>query len=110
MIRRPPRSTLFPYTTLFRSLVEPGADLQQRGDAPASAYPAGGGIGDFRQYLEKRALAGAVTADDADDLPLLHGEGDIAQRPDDLLGRSLAERRAQQPHQLVAHLGFLMRG
>src|SRR5688572_32728249 len=24
MIRRPPRSTLFPYTTLFRSGVEPG--------------------------------------------------------------------------------------
>src|SRR5256885_5500985 len=24
MIRRPPRSTLFPYTTLFRSQVEPG--------------------------------------------------------------------------------------
>src|SRR2546426_12482785 len=24
MIRRPPRSTLFPYTTLFRSLREPG--------------------------------------------------------------------------------------
>src|SRR2546426_12846431 len=23
MIRRPPRSTLFPYTTLFRSIVEP---------------------------------------------------------------------------------------
>src|SRR5436190_9224186 len=28
MIRRPPRSTLFPYTTLFRSLLEPrGCDL-----------------------------------------------------------------------------------
>src|SRR2546430_17566211 len=27
MIRRPPRSTLFPYTTLFRSLVHPGAVL-----------------------------------------------------------------------------------
>src|SRR2546425_7368829 len=25
MIRRPPRSTLFPYTTLFRSLVQEGA-------------------------------------------------------------------------------------
>src|SRR5258707_11829976 len=25
MIRRPPRSTLFPYTTLFRSRQEPGA-------------------------------------------------------------------------------------
>src|SRR5437868_9845846 len=27
MIRRPPRSTLFPYTTLFRSLPIEGADL-----------------------------------------------------------------------------------
>src|SRR2546427_2701393 len=26
MIRRPPRSTLFPYTTLFRSAVAPGAE------------------------------------------------------------------------------------
>src|SRR2546430_12944699 len=26
MIRRPPRSTLFPYTTLFRSLGAPGLD------------------------------------------------------------------------------------
>src|SRR2546430_11720242 len=24
MIRRPPRSTLFPYTTLFRSILQPG--------------------------------------------------------------------------------------
>src|SRR2546430_10229864 len=33
MIRRPPRSTLFPYTTLFRSLaerVEAGGDLLER--------------------------------------------------------------------------------
>src|SRR2546422_3890193 len=28
MIRRPPRSTLFPYTTLFRSLPEPGTPGQ----------------------------------------------------------------------------------
>src|SRR3712207_8811836 len=34
MIRRPPRSTLFPYTTLFRSrlLVGAGADERRRGD------------------------------------------------------------------------------
>src|SRR2546422_11221562 len=30
MIRRPPRSTLFPYTTLFRSLREDGLDVVQR--------------------------------------------------------------------------------
>src|SRR3712207_7034746 len=27
MIRRPPRSTLFPYTTLFRSIVRDGGEL-----------------------------------------------------------------------------------
>src|SRR5256885_17124028 len=29
MIRRPPRSTLFPYTTLFRSLAAGGAQMEQ---------------------------------------------------------------------------------
>src|SRR5258706_9126690 len=31
MIRRPPRSTLFPYTTLFRSLRAEGVELAQPG-------------------------------------------------------------------------------
>src|SRR3989442_2442692 len=38
MIRRPPRSTLFPYTTLFRSTFRPGA--------VAHPFPAGGRGGD----------------------------------------------------------------
>src|SRR5258708_24941784 len=39
MIRRPPRSTLFPYTTLFRSLKNLGApDLEQRGRR-SQVYP-----------------------------------------------------------------------
>src|SRR2546422_6947687 len=33
MIRRPPRSTLFPYTTLFRSVLEITAHGQPAGDA-----------------------------------------------------------------------------
>src|SRR3712207_7774850 len=33
MIRRPPRSTLFPYTTLFRSDAEAGDGLAGLGDA-----------------------------------------------------------------------------
>src|SRR5256884_6463092 len=31
MIRRPPRSTLFPYTTLFRAMVDPAEKLAARG-------------------------------------------------------------------------------
>src|SRR3712207_8196340 len=40
MIRRPPRSTLFPYTTLFRSsrtVVPSSASVSGRGAGPASA-------------------------------------------------------------------------
>src|SRR3712207_8153944 len=43
MIRRPPRSTLFPYTTLFRShrhhRVERGAQPGRRGRRPAGLVP-----------------------------------------------------------------------
>src|SRR2546429_4574704 len=35
MIRRPPRSTLFPYTTLFRSVPAEGGPRYQEGRSPA---------------------------------------------------------------------------
>src|SRR2546427_3411675 len=38
MIRRPPRSTLFPYTTLFRSDVLAAQDLQACGIDPAQQF------------------------------------------------------------------------
>src|SRR5260370_23871041 len=52
MIRRPPRSTLFPYTTLFRSIVTDGT-----GSHPSSrTYPPGR----LRALREREALQ-AVT-------------------------------------------------
>src|SRR3712207_7498002 len=48
MIRRPPRSTLFPYTTLFRSLLlEAFADARQRMAAAASLVLVGGRPGEW---------------------------------------------------------------
>src|SRR3712207_7418272 len=41
MIRRPPRSTLFPYTTLFRSARR--ADRRRRSDRRVGAVPRGDG-------------------------------------------------------------------
>src|SRR3712207_9590747 len=38
MIRRPPRSTLFPYTTLFRSLGFPLTELIENRDYPGSSH------------------------------------------------------------------------
>src|SRR3989442_10233606 len=51
MIRRPPRSTLFPYTTLFRSHHDRGGSgrVQPRGDQPG-ADPRGG-----RAHVLRRA-------------------------------------------------------
>src|SRR3712207_8041921 len=39
MIRRPPRSTLFPYTTLFRSADESHGDREQHAHGDAAAEP-----------------------------------------------------------------------
>src|SRR5947208_11374947 len=44
MIRRPPRSTLFPYTTLFRSWARP--EFSQGGPARGSRGPPGDGSTD----------------------------------------------------------------
>src|SRR3712207_7053457 len=56
MIRRPPRSTLFPYTTLFRSL------LQRIRPAPAQGSEAGrtgdGGPGRARRRVARSPLSG----------------------------------------------------
>src|SRR2546427_5242729 len=61
MIRRPPRSTLFPYTTLFRSPPDPGG-------AAAAGHPgddSGGGGGDQGRPARGRACgqAGRRAAD-----------------------------------------------
>src|SRR3712207_8561638 len=40
MIRRPPRSTLFPYTTLFRSLLERARVVDQRNASRLEHVPA----------------------------------------------------------------------
>src|SRR2546422_3171044 len=57
MIRRPPRSTLFPYTTLFRSLVVGPHDRDQRHVGPHCPR-------------EKRRIDDAILIDGD------HGEGD----------------------------------
>src|SRR5690606_42079775 len=66
MMRRPPRSTLFPYTTLFRSggalrsdlpRGGEGADRQERGRArrPRAGHGRGGGEGAHRRRLAARS-------------------------------------------------------
>src|SRR5260221_3449247 len=76
MIRRPPRSTLFPYTTLFRSAAIDG-HLALVGGLLARDHP------------EERRLAGPVGTDEAHLLPLLERRGGLDE--EDLAATLLAD-------------------
>src|SRR3712207_8641659 len=64
MIRRPPRSTLFPYTTLFRSIGRaeddrdvPGAGVHVEGgeEHPADVVAAGHEVGDHQVGQDRKS-------------------------------------------------------
>src|SRR3712207_7900880 len=66
MIRRPPRSTLFPYTTLFRSLPLKVIKKRIEGGMPIASGESGG---DLSRVLEDRTytkeeLADAIESED----------------------------------------------
>src|SRR6266498_4736039 len=83
MIRRPPRSTLFPYTTLFRS--RPGAG--QLAD-PFGAAPVDGGLDD----REDRALQGRGDQDLGPALVPVEGVGCLV-----VAGRELPDLLEHEP-------------
>src|SRR5256885_5592394 len=89
MIRRPPRSTLFPYTTLFRSLA--------RGSRHQLHQPARAGMAD-RGAVELAFLPG----DGVDDRPviLLRSEEHTSelQSPCNLVCRLLLEKKKTRLH------------
>src|SRR2546422_7346325 len=57
MIRRPPRSTLFPYTTLFRSGFGMGKEINANLAKGAAEVGVAMGVGSQRAALEKPDLA-----------------------------------------------------
>lgn len=63
-------------------LVETRADLQEAGDAAPRADSAHGRASDLTEEFQQGGLAGAVLADNANDISLLDLEVDIAERPD----------------------------
>ena len=78
-------------------LVEAGAHLEQRADAPTDLDSTLGRLGDAREHLEQRALACAIAADHADDRARGDVERDIFERPDLVsadFGRTIGARAA----------------
>src|SRR3989442_15200701 len=104
MIRRPPRSTLFPYTTLFRSLCGPVAVRQrERTRAPDQGHRRGDALGrggrchPFERALDRathREAHGPEVELDAERLRL-------RRNPEDALGDGVEDVEALE---LVARL------
>src|SRR5256885_6964214 len=98
MIRRPPRSTLFPYTTLFRSRLErqcvpaAGVAARQSRGAPALARHAGVVFGLARGRggvpARRSAAAGARSEEHTSEL----------QSPCNLVCRLLLEKKKPAEH------------
>src|SRR3712207_5144378 len=110
MIRRPPRSTLFPYTTLFRSLVNPlNPNLR---DAPTALRKAGDVLGLTLVPMEARV------ADEVDAAFEIASGIDGLHVPDDsnIAGRPRARARiveltmARRIPVASTHLGFARDG
>src|SRR5262245_63648216 len=96
MLRPHPRSTLFPYTTLFRSLVVVGRDHEQ-----AVGTDARGGL----RELER--LGGRVRPDTGDHLPLAADR--LGDRPEqvDLLDRK--STRLNSSHLGISYAVFCLK-
>src|SRR6266498_5416193 len=69
MIRRPPRSTLFPYTTLFRS---PGRQVRRRVDRAVVSHEEQRGGMDLEVEMGRSPRRVAGVADEADHVPPAH--------------------------------------
>src|SRR5258708_27538199 len=91
MIRRPPRSTLFPYTTLFRSvLLEAAADGED--DV--------GGLRKFRR--RQRSVGGAAEAADAEREHMILRERALAVE-------DRKSTRLNSSHQIISYAVFCLK-
>src|SRR3712207_9227271 len=98
MIRRPPRSTLFPYTTLFRSQADQLERLASLPDALGLRHPALlEAVGHVVQHAQVREQG--VLLEDGVDVTAIRGHADRgAPADEDLAGGRLLEagHHAQQ--------------
>src|SRR3712207_8077234 len=94
MIRRPPRSTLFPYTTLFRSLGRPVGYVLEGG-------------------YDLDALAGSVAASiealASGDAPGSHAPGPLVEQASAVIGRRSEEHTSELQSRNISYAVFCLK-
>src|SRR3712207_2678986 len=107
MIRRPPRSTLFPYTTLFRSWRHPSAvalhvHRAAGGAAPAVRRGTGAGAGGHAVELVEEAVDRAAAARLVLEGLADHAAGEVDGEPPDLAAQLVDHLLARGGELLLA--------
>src|SRR5258708_13429933 len=93
MIRRPPRSTLFPYTTLFRSHVERVDQASAHHHEPEPVDDVAG----ERRVVRRRQLLGELAQGRSEE------HTSELQSPDHLVCRLLLEKKTKQTTNIHKH-------
>src|SRR5256885_3960273 len=94
MIRRPPRSTLFPYTTLFRSILMSGRN--QLPKVQPDGLPARVAQNLFARLVERRQIAHQIVSEN--DVRSEEHTSEL-QSPCNLVCRLLLEKKKILPNQ-----------
>src|SRR3712207_7205208 len=95
MIRRPPRSTLFPYTTLFRSIDElPRRQLALVVDGRGEVERVADVVEDERDGLGRRVL---------------EAEGELVEADDELVGEDRKSTRLNSSHANISYAVFCLK-
>src|SRR2546426_4927423 len=100
MIRRPPRSTLFPYTTLFRScrIVTSGGSRRRKASSPSEGFP----------ELQPSSVVevGVEIVDPAGHRAALRSEEHTSelQSPCNLVCRLLLEKKKKKEYDIIMDL------
>src|SRR3712207_8364509 len=100
MIRRPPRSTLFPYTTLFRSCV-----VGRKAGAVWAGNRWPGRWGDDRHGGSRRRRDGALVAVNGDNMPPVSSPEVHGQ----LMAADRKSTRLNSSHANISHAVFCLK-
>src|SRR5256885_2910155 len=97
MIRRPPRSTLFPYTTLFRSKVWIGCDIRNHARLAILRDPTGDPFPHFQPHIFQNL---GLVANRNREIKLVRSEEHTSelQSPCNLVCRLLLEKKKKSSH------------
>src|SRR2546429_6935855 len=93
MIRRPPRSTLFPYTTLFRSTCTINAACKAAGDAGCKSYKYSSATGPNATMNDPEIIVDRSEEHTSELQSRLH-----------LVCRLLLEKKKTQPQPVTTHM------